>query len=116
MATGAAGASAANARISRDTVGSEATCPNITGSAQQHDIGQTVPPAASAIARSSTMFPRVVAGARFPPRCQHRAELIGLADQLSAAAAEQEVEAGSAQRRQCGGQPYVRGSETRAAD
>jgi hypothetical protein len=52
------GASAANAVISRDTVGSEATAPNTPGSARSRPISaKQSPPMASATARSQTILP-----------------------------------------------------------
>src|SRR6478672_329288 len=58
IAANAAGASAARVSISRDTVGSEATCPNTPGSDRTWAMSaRQSPPIATAIARSSRTFP-----------------------------------------------------------
>ena len=58
IAANAAGASAARVSISRDTVGSDATCPKTSGSERIWAMSaRQSPPIATAIARSSRILP-----------------------------------------------------------
>ena len=69
IAANAAGASTASVSISRDTVGSEATCPNTAGLGPDlGDIGQAVPTDRDRDRQIQQHLPRVVHGQRPHPR------------------------------------------------